>query len=60
MGEYTDKAKGAVNKTIGKAKVEAGQRADKPDLIVKGAAQQAKGKTQKATGELKGLKNDLD
>ena len=59
MGEFIDKAKGAANQAIGKAKVELGQRADKPELIVKGATQQAKGKAQEAVGELKGIKNDI-
>lgn len=56
MGEFTDKAKGNVNKTIGKAKVAAGQRTDNGDLIAKGIAQQ--GEAQKLAGEIKGAAGD--
>jgi len=31
MGEFIDKAKGAANEAIGKAKVAAGQKTDNPD-----------------------------
>lgn len=58
MGEFIDKAKGAANEAIGKAKVAAGRKADNPDLIIEGAAQQGKGKAQKVAGEIKGLMGD--
>ena len=58
MGEFTDKAKGNVNKTIGKAKVAAGQRTDNSELIAKGIAQQSKGEAQKLAGEIKGAGGD--
>ncbi len=54
MGEFMDKTKGAANKSIGKAKVEVGQRTDNPDLIVKGGEQQVKGKMQTLSGAVKG------
>lgn len=50
MGEFIDKAKGAANEAIGKAKVAVGQKADSPDLIIEGANQQAKGQVQKIVG----------
>ena len=58
MGEYIDKAKGAANEAIGKAKVSVGQRADNPDLIIDGAKQQAKGQAQKIVGAAKGVLGD--
>lgn len=58
MGEYIDKAKGAANEAIGKAKVSVGQQAESPDMISKGAAQQAKGQTQKIVGAVKGALGD--
>ncbi len=58
MGEYIDKAKGAANEAIGKAKVSVGQRADNPDLIMDGAKQQAKGQVQKIVGAAKGVMGD--
>jgi uncharacterized protein YjbJ (UPF0337 family) len=54
MGEFIEKAKGAANQAIGKARVAAGQSADSPEMIVKGATQQAKGKLQTLTGEVAG------
>ena len=58
MCEYIDKAKGAVNEAIGKAKVAVGQKAESPDLIIKGAEQQAKGQVQKIVGAAKGVLGD--
>ncbi len=54
MGEFIDKAKGAANEALGKAKIAVGQRTDKPELIVSGAKQQIKGKAQKVSGAIKG------
>lgn len=54
MGEFIDKAKGAANEALGKAKVAVGQHADKPELVVSGAKQQIKGEAQKVSGEIKG------
>lgn len=58
MGEFIDKAKGAANEAIGKAKVAVGQHTDSPELIVKGGEQQAKGKLQTLAGEVKGALGD--
>ncbi len=58
MGEFIDKAKGAANEAIGKAKVSVGQRTDSPDLIIDGAKQQAKGQVQKVVGAAKGVLGD--
>jgi uncharacterized protein YjbJ (UPF0337 family) len=54
MGEFIDKAKGAANEALGKAKVSVGRRTDSPELIARGAKQQIKGKAQKASGAIKG------
>jgi uncharacterized protein YjbJ (UPF0337 family) len=58
MGEFIDKAKGAANEALGKAKVAAGQRTDTPELIASGAKQQIKGKAQKVSGAIKGAMGD--
>jgi uncharacterized protein YjbJ (UPF0337 family) len=58
MGEFTDKAKGTVNEAIGKTKSAAGRATDNPELVVKGVAQQGKGKAQKAAGAIKGALGD--
>ena len=58
MGEFIDKAKGAANEAIGKAKVAVGQKTESPELIAKGAVQQAKGHAQKIVGAAKGAAGD--
>jgi uncharacterized protein YjbJ (UPF0337 family) len=58
MGEFIDKAKGAANEAIGKAKVAVGKSTDHPKLVVKGLAQEAKGKAQSAVGDVKGKLGD--
>lgn len=58
MGEFTDKAKGVANETIGKTKAAAGRATDNPELVVKGVAQQGKGKIQRAAGTVKGAFGD--
>lgn len=58
MGEFIDKAKGAANTTIGKAKVAVGEKTENPELIIKGASQQAKGQAQKIAGAVKGALGD--
>ena len=58
MGEFIDKAKGAANEAIGKAKVAVGERTESPELIVSGAKQQIRGKAQKVAGEVKGAMGD--
>jgi uncharacterized protein YjbJ (UPF0337 family) len=54
MGEMIDKAKGAVNDAMGKAK----QHSDNPNTRNEGAAQQVKGKLQKAKGSVEGALGD--
>ena len=45
----------AANEVFGKAKVAAGQKTDQPDMIIKGANQQTKGKAQEVVGAVKGM-----
>lgn len=58
MGKMIDKAKGAANEAIGKAKVAVGHRTDSPELVAKGAKQQIKGHAQQLSGEIKGAMGD--
>jgi len=58
MGEFIDKAKGAANEAIGKARVDLGRATDNPKEVIKGAEQEAKGKAQKLAGEIKGELGD--
>lgn len=58
MGEFVDKAKGAANEAIGKAKLSLGHGTDNPGLVAKGLAQEAKGKVQSKIGMLKGKLGD--
>jgi uncharacterized protein YjbJ (UPF0337 family) len=58
MGEFIDKAKGAANDAIGKAKIAVGQKTDQPELVAKGATQRVKGKAQKIAGAAKGAMGD--
>jgi uncharacterized protein YjbJ (UPF0337 family) len=55
MGEFTDKAKGAVNKAIGGAK----QQSDNPETRAEGDQQKMKGAFQDTKGKIKGVLNDL-
>lgn len=55
MGEFTDKAKGTVNKAVGKAK----QGSSNPRVRDDGAAQEAKGDAQNLKGKVKGVVNKL-
>ncbi|RXR30460.1 CsbD family protein [Sphingobium fluviale] len=50
MGEFIDKAKGVANEAIGKVK----QQSSNPATRDQGAAQEIKGKAQKAIGGVKG------
>jgi len=58
MGEFIDKAKGAANEAMGKAKIAAGRRTDSPEMIARGAKQEIKGRAQKAAGAIKGAMGD--
>ena len=59
MGEFTDKAKGAIDETIGKAKRGVGEALDRPDIKAEGDAQEAKGDLETAKGKVKGVINDV-
>ena len=58
MGEFIDKAKGAANEAMGKAKVAVGEQTENPTMIAKGVKQQAKGEAQKIAGAVKGAMGD--
>jgi uncharacterized protein YjbJ (UPF0337 family) len=58
MGEFTDKAKGVANRAMGKTKAAAGRATDNPELVVKGVAQETKGKAQQISGAVKGALGD--
>lgn len=58
MGELIDKAKGAVNDAIGKAKESHGRNNGDDALVAEGKAQQAKGAGQKLKGSVKGALGD--
>lgn len=58
MGEFIDKAKGAANDAIGKARIAVGEKTDQPAMIAKGASQRAKGNAQKIAGAAKGAMGD--
>jgi uncharacterized protein YjbJ (UPF0337 family) len=59
MGEFTDKAKGAVNETIGKVKRGVGEATDRPDIKAEGDLQETKGDLQTAKGNVKGVINKI-
>ena len=58
MGELTDKIKGAVDETIGKAKQVIGGHSGDADLHDEGLAQEGKGKGEKVVGKVKGALGD--
>ncbi|WP_414899643.1 CsbD family protein [Sphingomonas flavalba] len=58
MGEMIDKAKGAANEAIGKAKQTIGKHTDNDKLAAEGVGQQVRGKAQKAAGAVKGALGD--
>jgi uncharacterized protein YjbJ (UPF0337 family) len=58
MGSMTDKAKGAANEAIGKAKKGVGEATGSERLRGEGAIQEAKGKGQKAVGDAKDMAKD--
>lgn len=58
MGEFTDRIKGAVNETVGKAKEAMGRENRDPDLEAEGAGQRAKGNVQTGVGKAKGAVKD--
>lgn len=58
MGELTDRAKGAADETIGKAKRAIGDATDNPKLKAEGDIQEAKGDAETALGKAKGALKD--
>lgn len=48
MGEIKDRAKGVVDETVGKAKRAIGEATNRPDIVIEGDAQEAKGDAEKA------------
>ncbi|MBN8814448.1 MAG: CsbD family protein [Sphingomonas sp.] len=58
MGELTDKIKGAVDETIGKAKQVIGGHNGDAELHQEGLIQEGKGKGEKLVGEVKGALGD--
>lgn len=54
MGEMKDRAKGAVDETVGKAKRALGDATDNPKLKAEGDIQEAKGDAETALGKAKG------
>jgi uncharacterized protein YjbJ (UPF0337 family) len=53
-----DTVKGQVDDAVGRTKRQVGEWTDDPDLQVEGAAQQVKGKTEKAVGNVKDAVKD--
>jgi uncharacterized protein YjbJ (UPF0337 family) len=61
MSEFTDKIKGAVNETVGKAKQAIGRESNDTSLEAEGAGQEAKGNVQTTVGKAKGaVKGAID
>lgn len=58
MGEMIDKAKGAVNKAIGKGKEARGRKTGDDAMVAEGKVQKAKGAGQKMKGSVKGAMGD--
>ncbi len=54
MGEFIDKAKGAVKEVIGEAKL----HSSNPETRAKGLAQKTEGKIDKIKGSIKGALGD--
>ena len=55
MGEFTDRAKGALNKVVGGAKQQSGD----PNTRAEGDQQKLKGDIQDTKGKIKGVLNDI-
>ncbi|MET0240971.1 MAG: CsbD family protein [Sphingobium sp.] len=53
MSETTDRAKGVIDETVGKAKRAIGEATDNPKLVVEGDLQEAKGDAEKASARAK-------
>ncbi|HEX7854663.1 MAG TPA: CsbD family protein [Sphingobium sp.] len=59
MGEPFDKARGAVNQTIGKGEEVRDRKADDGMLVAEGKVQQVKGSAQKLKGAVKGALGNI-
>ncbi len=59
MGEFADKAKGAIDETVGKIKRGVGEATDRPDIKAEGDAQETKGDLETAKGKVKGAINQI-
>jgi len=59
MGEFTDKAKGAVKKTVGSVKEGVGKATNNAELETKGKAQKVEGHVDDLKGTVKGKINDV-
>ncbi len=61
MSELTNKIKGALDETVGKAKRAIGDALDRPDIHAEGDAQEAKGDLESAAGKAQGaVKSTID
>lgn len=58
MGEFKDRAKGAVDETVGKAKRAMGDATDNPKLQAEGDIQETKGNAETVLGKVKGVLKD--
>jgi len=58
MSEFTDRAKGAADETIGKAKRAIGEALGRPDIVADGDRQEAQGDAEKAAARTKAELND--
>lgn len=58
MGELKDRAKGAIDETVGKAKRAIGEATNDPKMKLKGDIQEAKGDAETALGKAKGALKD--
>jgi len=58
MNEITDRAKGLLDEGLGKAKRAIGEALDKPDLVVEGGIQEAKGDAEQAAARAKAALKD--
>ncbi len=58
MGEFTERAKGVADETIGKAKRAIGEAIDRPDIIADGDRQEAKGDAEKEAARREAARKD--
>lgn len=58
MGEVQDRAKGIADETIGKAKRAIGEATNRPDIVLEGDVQEAKGDAEKKLARAKAALKD--